>query len=56
MIRLRELGQADAQFLGEMLYEALFWTPRKERLPIEFVLAHPPSRGSPATSSPISTS
>ena len=24
-----------------MLYAALFWTPRKERLPIEFVLAHP---------------
>jgi GNAT superfamily N-acetyltransferase len=24
-----------------MLYAALFWTPRKERLPIELVLAHP---------------
>jgi GNAT superfamily N-acetyltransferase len=24
-----------------MLYAALFWTPRKERMPIELVLAHP---------------
>ena len=38
---IRELGPADAAFLGEMLYEALFWTPEKERLPAEFVLAHP---------------
>ena len=41
MIRLRELGPDDAGFLGEMLYAALFWTPRKERLPLELVLAHP---------------
>lgn len=38
---LRELTPDDAEFLGEMLYAALFWTPRKERLPIELVLAHP---------------
>ena len=38
---LRELEPHDAGFLGEMLYEALFWTPRKERLPFELVLAHP---------------
>ena len=41
MLQLRELGPDDAEFLGEMLYAALFWTPRKERLPIELVLAHP---------------
>ena len=41
MLQLRELGPDDAEFLGEMLYAALFWTPLKERLPIEFVLAHP---------------
>jgi GNAT superfamily N-acetyltransferase len=41
MLRLRELGPDDTEFLGEMLYEALFWTPRKERLPVELVLAHP---------------
>ena len=41
MLRLRELTPDDAGFLGEMLYAALFWTPRKERLPIELVLAHP---------------
>lgn len=40
-MEIRELGPADADFLGEMLYEALFWTPAKERLPREFVLAHP---------------
>jgi ribosomal protein S18 acetylase RimI-like enzyme len=41
VLRLRELEPADSEFLGEMLYAALFWTPRKERLPIELVLAHP---------------
>src|ERR687897_3074265 len=41
MLRIRELGPDDTGFLGEMLYAALFWTPRKERLPIELVLAHP---------------
>ena len=41
MLQLRELGPGDTGFLGEMLYEALFWTPRKERLPVELVLAHP---------------
>ena len=41
MLQLRELGPDDAEFLGEMLYAALFWTPLKERLPIELVLAHP---------------
>jgi GNAT superfamily N-acetyltransferase len=41
MLQLRELGPDDTGFLGEMLYEALFWTPRKERLPVELVLAHP---------------
>jgi GNAT superfamily N-acetyltransferase len=40
-VQLRELKPADSEFLGEMLYAALFWTPRKERLPIELVLAHP---------------
>lgn len=41
MLELRELGPEDAEFLGEMLYAALFWTPRKEPAPIELVLAHP---------------
>ena len=41
MLRIRELEPDDTAFLGEMLYEALFWTPRKERLPLELVLAHP---------------
>jgi len=38
---LREIEPEDAEFVGEMLYAALFWTPRKERKPIEYVLAHP---------------
>lgn len=41
MLRIRELGAADAEFLGEMLYAAVYWDPGKERLPAEFVLAHP---------------
>ena len=41
MLRIRELAPADAEFLGAMLYEAVYWDPAKERLPIEFVLAHP---------------
>jgi GNAT superfamily N-acetyltransferase len=41
VIQLRELVPADAEFHGRILYEALFWSPAKERLPIEFVLAHP---------------
>ena len=40
-MEIRELGPDDVEFLQEMLYEALFWTPEKERLPREFVLAHP---------------
>jgi GNAT superfamily N-acetyltransferase len=40
-VKLRELGPEDTGFLCKMLYEALFWTPRKERMPIELVLAHP---------------
>jgi GNAT superfamily N-acetyltransferase len=40
-VLIRELGPKDTGFLQEMLYEALFWTPEKERLPAEFVLAHP---------------
>ena len=41
MTGIRELGPDDADFLREMLYTALFWSPEKERLPAEFVLAHP---------------
>ena len=41
MLRIRELESADADFLGVMLYEAVYWDPAKERLPAEFVLAHP---------------
>lgn len=41
MLRIRELEPADADFLGAMLYEAIYWDPAKERLPAEFVLAHP---------------
>ena len=40
MLRIRELEPADADFLGAMLYEAIYWDPAKERLPAEFVLAH----------------
>ena len=41
MLRIRELEPADADFLGAMLYEAVYWDPAKERLPAELVLAHP---------------
>lgn len=41
MLRIRELEPADAEFLGAMLYAAVYWDPAKERLPAEFVLAHP---------------
>ena len=41
MLRIRELEPADADFLGAMLYAAVYWDPAKERLPREFVLAHP---------------
>ena len=41
MLRIRELEPADADFLGAMLYAAIYWDPAKERLPAEFVLAHP---------------
>ena len=41
MLRIRELESADADFLGVMLYEAVYWDPAKKRLPAEFVLAHP---------------
>lgn len=41
MLPIRELEAADAEFLGAMLYEAVYWDPAKERLPAEFVLAHP---------------
>ena len=41
MLRIRDLESADADFLGVMLYEAVYWNPAKERLPAEFVLAHP---------------
>ena len=41
MIRIRDLEPADGDFLGQMLYAALFWDPEKDRLPPEFVLAHP---------------
>ena len=41
MLRIRALEPADADFLGAMLYAAVYWDPAKERLPAEFVLAHP---------------
>jgi len=41
MLRIRELEPADADFLGAMLYAAVYWDPANERLPPEFVLAHP---------------
>jgi GNAT superfamily N-acetyltransferase len=41
VLRIRELGPTDAEFLGAMLYAAVYWDPAKERLPAEFVLAHP---------------
>jgi GNAT superfamily N-acetyltransferase len=41
MLRIRELRAADADFLGAMLYAAVYWDPEKERLPADFVLAHP---------------
>ena len=41
MLRIRELEAADADFLGAMLIEAVYWDPEKERLPAEFLLAHP---------------
>jgi GNAT superfamily N-acetyltransferase len=41
VIRIRELEPSDGEFLREMLYEALFWDPERERLPPELVLAHP---------------
>lgn len=41
MLRIRELQAADADFLGAMLIEAVYWDPAKERLPTEFLLAHP---------------
>ena len=40
-VEIRELVSGDDEFLGQMLYTALFWSPEKERLPAEFVLAHP---------------
>jgi GNAT superfamily N-acetyltransferase len=41
VLRIRELEAADAEFLGEMLIAAVYWDPAKERLPTEFLLAHP---------------
>jgi len=41
MLQIRELEPADAEFLGAMLYAAVYWDPTKERLPAEFLLAHP---------------
>ena len=41
MLRIRELEPADADVLGAMLYEAVYWDPARERLPAELVLAHP---------------
>jgi GNAT superfamily N-acetyltransferase len=41
VLRIRELESADADFLGAMLYAAVYWDPAKERLPAEFVLSHP---------------
>ena len=41
LTELRDLRPDELPFLREMLYEALFWSPAKERLPAELVLAHP---------------
>jgi GNAT superfamily N-acetyltransferase len=40
-LALRDIEPDDVPFLQEMLYEALFWTPEKERWPAEIALAHP---------------
>lgn len=44
LVELRDLGTADAAFLGEMLYTAGFWRDDAARPPLEVVLAHPEGR------------
>jgi ribosomal protein S18 acetylase RimI-like enzyme len=37
---IRDLAPGEESFLGEMLFEALFWRPEARRPPLDVVLAH----------------
>jgi GNAT superfamily N-acetyltransferase len=39
-VEIRDARPEDLAFLREMLYEAAFWRPGAERLPVETALAH----------------